>query len=63
MSLVSAYDKELVDLKEMMKNCDQVFYNMVFKDAKNSAEAIVFQVQKLRFAEGWMAAVNAIGLP
>ena len=46
-----------------MKNCDQVFYNMGFTDAKNSAEAIVFQVQKLRFAEGWMAAVNAIGLP
>lgn len=63
MSLVSAYDKELVDLKEMMKNCEQVFYNMGFKDAKNSAEAIVFQARKLRFAEGWMATVNAIGLP
>ena len=63
MSLVSAYDKELVDLKEMMKNCEQVFYNIGFKDAKNSTEAIVFQARKLRFAEGWMAAVNAIGLP
>ncbi|KAL0004888.1 hypothetical protein SO802_012449 [Lithocarpus litseifolius] len=36
---------------------------MGFKDAENSAKEIVFQAQKLGFAEGWMATLNAIGLP
>lgn len=44
LSIVSTLDKELANLKEMMKNCEQVFYNMGFKDAENSAVAIVFQV-------------------
>lgn len=31
-SIVFAWDKELTDLKETMKNCKQVFYNIGFKD-------------------------------
>ena len=62
-SLVSACDKELADLKETMKTCEQVFYNMGFKDAKNSAGVVILQDRKFGFAKGWMAAVNAIGLP
>ena len=46
-----------------MKNCEQVFYNMGFKDVENSTKAIVFQAWKLEFAERWMAAVNTISLP
>lgn len=41
-SIVSNRDKELADLKEMMKSCKQVFYNIGFKDAENSARAIIF---------------------
>ena len=41
-SIVSARDKELADLKETMKNCGQVFYNMGFKDTKNLAKAVIF---------------------
>ena len=46
-----------------MKNCEQVFYNMGLKDAKNLVGAIVFQARKFRFVEGWMVVVNMIGLP
>lgn len=35
MSIVSARDKDLADLKEIMKTCEQVYYNMGFKDAEN----------------------------
>ena len=62
-SIVSTHDKELADLKETMKMCEQVFYNMGFIDAENSSSAVVFQAWRLGFSEGWMAAVNAIGLP
>ena len=41
-SLVSACDKELADLKETMKTCEQVSYNMGFKDAKNSTGSVIF---------------------
>lgn len=42
LSTVSTRDKELANLKETMKNYKQVFYNTGFKEAKNSAGAIVF---------------------
>lgn len=62
-SIVSARDKVLVNLKETMKTCEQVFYNMGFKDIENLVGAVVFQVQRFGFSEGWMAAMNAISLP
>ena len=62
-STVLAHDKELADLKETMKMCEQVFYNIGFNDTKNSASVLIFQAQRLGFSEGWMAPMNAIGLP
>lgn len=41
---------------------EQVFYNMGFKDAENSAGLLIFQSRKLKFMEGYMVAVNAISL-
>lgn len=41
-SNISTRDKELADLKETMKNREQVFYNMGFKDTENSAGAVIF---------------------
>ena len=38
MSLVSARDKELADLKKTMKTWKQVYYNKGFKDAENSVD-------------------------
>ena len=42
-SIVLALDKELVDLKEMIKRCEQEFYNMGFIDAKNSYCKVIFE--------------------
>ena len=52
LSIVFIRDKELGNLKETMKNWEQVFYNMGFKDAENSAGTVVFQARKFWFAEG-----------
>lgn len=51
-SLVSAYDKELVDLKETMKTCEQVYYNIGFKDVENSTGPMIFLARKFGFAKG-----------
>lgn len=62
-SLLSTQDKELTDLKSMAKARKQAYYNKGFKDTKNSVGLVIFQAQKFRFMEGWMAAVNVVGLP
>lgn len=62
-SIVSARDKELSNLKETIKGCEQTFYSMGFTDAKNLCDAVIFQAQRLGFSEGWMAAMNALNLP
>lgn len=46
-----------------MNTCEKLFHNMGYKDAKNSADAVVLQARKFGFEEGWMVAVNAISLP
>ena len=51
-SLVSAHDKELVNLKETMKTCEQVYYNMGFKDVENSTGPMIFLARKFGFAKG-----------
>ena len=61
-SLISACDKELADLKNMMKTQKQTYYNKGFRDAKNSVGPVIFQAQKFGFMEGWMATINAISL-
>ena len=62
-SLISARDKELVDLKDTLNSYEQVYYNIGFKDVENSARPVIFQARKFGFVKGWMAAMNAIGLP
>lgn len=42
-SLVFARDKELADLKEILKTCEQVYYNIGFKDVENWAGPVIFQ--------------------
>lgn len=51
-SLISAHDKELVDLKETMKTCEQVYYNIGFKDVENSTGPMIFLARKFGFAKG-----------
>ena len=51
-SIVSTYDKELADLKETMKTCSQVYYNMGFKYAENLAGVVVLQARRFGFVKG-----------
>lgn len=60
--MVLARDKELADLKEMMKQFEQVFY-MGFTDAENSCGLVIFKALRLGSAEGWMAVIDALNLP
>lgn len=60
--MVSAHDKELTDLKEM-KQSEETFYNMGFTDTENSCGPVIFEARRLGFAQGWMAAVDALNLP
>ena len=46
-----------------MKTWKQTYYNKGFRDAENSTGSVIFQAQKFEFMEGWMATMNAIGLP
>ena len=61
-SIVLALDKELVDLKETMKRCEQEFYNTGFIDAENFYCKVIFKAQRLGFTKGQMAIVNVINL-
>lgn len=60
--MVSACDKELIDLKEM-KQSEETFYNMGFTDTENSCGPVIFEARKLGFAQGWMVAVDSLNLP
>ena len=62
-SILSAREKEFTDYKGFEKAWKQTYYNRGFKDAESLASPVIFQAQKFGFMEGWMAAVNAIGLP
>ena len=51
-SIVSTHDKELANLKEMTKRCEQEFYNMGFTDAKNSCGKVIFKAKRFGFSQG-----------
>lgn len=50
-------------MKETMKRYKQAFYNMGFTNVKNLCKKFVFKARRLKFFEGWMAAMNTINLP
>ena len=49
-SVVLAFDKGLSDLKEMMKQSEQTFYNMGFIDAENSCSLVILEARRRGFA-------------
>ena len=61
-SVISARNKEMNDLKAAVAKSEDKFYNMAFANAENSREPIMVESQRYGFGEGWMAAVNAMGL-
>ena len=62
-NILSARDKEFTDFKGEEKAWKQTYYNRGFRDTENSAGPVIFQAQKFGFMEGWMIAVNTLGLP
>ena len=62
-SLNSSIAKEIVELKAALKTNKDKWYNTGFADAKNSVEPIIYQSRWYGFSEGWMAALQVMGVP
>ena len=56
-SLNIAQAEELADLKAALEASENKWYNEGFDDAKNLAEPVIQEAQKLAFGEGWLAAL------
>lgn len=54
---------EIADLKAALEACKNKWYNEGFADAENSVELVIIQTRKLGFEEGWLAALQAVGVP
>ena len=62
-SLNLAQVDEIADLKMALKAYEDKWYNMGFVDAEGSVEPNVYKAWKHWFEEGWMAALQAMGVP
>lgn len=61
-SLNLAQADEIADLKVALEACEDNWYNAGFADAENSVEPIVYQASRNGFEEGWIAALQAMGV-
>ena len=62
-SLNLAHVDEIADLKAALEACENKWYNEGFANAENSVEPIVHQTRSYGFREGWLAALQAMGMP
>ena len=62
-SLNLAHVDEIANLKAALKACENKWYNEGFANAENSVEPIVHQTRSYGFREGWLAALQAMGMP
>ena len=62
-SLNTVRAEELADLKAALEGCESKWYNEGFANAENSMEAVINEAWKLAFKEGWLEALQAIGVP
>jgi len=53
----------LADLKAALEAYENKWYNEGFADAENSVELVIQEAWKLAFKEGWLAALQALGVP
>lgn len=61
-SMVLAQAAQIGDLQRSLEASENEWYDRGFADAENSAEPIIYQARRHGFAEGWMAALKAVGL-
>lgn len=62
-SLNSANVKEIAELKAALEASENQWYNTGFANAENSMELVLYQSRWYGFYEGWMAALQAMGVP
>ena len=62
-SLNLAQADEIVDLKMALEACESKWYDEGFADAEKSVEPVVHQARFHGFGEGWLATLQAIGVP
>lgn len=62
-SLNSALSEEVTDLRAALEACENKWYNEGLADVEKSVEPVVIQAWELSFREGWMAALQALGVP
>lgn len=62
-SLNLAQIDEIANLKVALEASKEKWYNEGFEDAENSMEPIFYQARRHGFREGWMAALQAMGVP
>jgi len=58
-----AHTEEVAELKAALEACENKWYNEGFTDAKNSLKPVVHQARVQGFEEGWLAALQAMGVP
>ena len=61
-SLTFAQAEEIADLKAALDAFEEKGYNLGFADAENSVEPVVHEARTHGFNEGWLAALQAMGV-
>ena len=61
-SLNLAQADQIADLKVALKACENKWYDEGFAVAEKSAEPVVHQAQLHGFGEGWLVALQAMGV-
>ena len=62
-SLNSTLSEEVADLWAALEACESKWYDEGFANVEKSVEPMVMQARQLPFREGWMAALQALGVP
>nr|POE52878.1 hypothetical protein CFP56_73534 [Quercus suber] len=62
-SLSLAQAEEVSILKATLEACENKWCNEGFADMENSVEPVICQAQRLSFGEGWLATLQAMGVP
>lgn len=53
----------MAKLKEAVAKSEEKFFDMGFVDVENSSKPIMVESRRYGFEDGWVAIVNALGLP
>ena len=62
-SMNTTLAEEVTDLKAALEAYENKWYNEGFTDAENSAEPIILEARKRGFGEGWLVALQVLGVP